>query len=92
MNGYNFPVISLEVEGMKHSIKVALSKYSTEISAEIQSAVDDYCNSENIKFVIEQAVFKEINECIKIAVHDFYASGEGREIIKESVIKRLKEN
>ena len=80
-----FPVIRLEVEGMRHTIKVALSEYAARMDADIQAAVDAYCDPKNIRAVVDDIASKEIKAAIQGEVERYFRSGFGRAAIREAV-------
>lgn len=88
----NVPIITLQVEGMKHAIKVALSKYTAAVDEMVQAAVDKYCEPENIRYVVFQATTAAIDACVKESVKGFFGyGGKGRKYILEEVERRLTE-
>lgn len=88
----NIPVIKLEVEGMKHAISVALSKYAVQMDEQVQAAVDKYCEPENIQYVISTTATQAIDAAVKDIVKGFFAyGGKGRKYVKEEVERRLTE-
>jgi hypothetical protein len=86
------PAISLTVEGMRHTLKVALSKYTAELDQMVQEAVDKYCEPENIRFVVSQAASHAIDAAVKEGIKGFFGyGGKGRKYILEEVERRLTE-
>jgi len=77
---------------MKHTIMHAFSEYMTNLDSDIQAAVEAYCGDENIKRVISQAVSTEIDAAIKEVVHNYYRYGDGKELIKSAVARKLSED
>jgi len=86
------PVISLEISGMAHTIKTALTNHMVEIDSYVQEAVDKYCEPENIRYVVTTQARAAIDECVKQCIKSFFAyGGKGRKYIKEEVDRRLTE-
>jgi hypothetical protein len=73
-----YPVIRLEVQGMKHAIQIALSEHLIKMDMDIQSAIDRVCTPTNISAIVFDAA------------QNFYRYGDGREAIKEAVERQLK--
>lgn len=88
----NVPIITLQVEGMKHAVSVALSKYTATLDKQVQEAVDKYCEPENIRYVVSTAATAAIDAAVKECVKGFFGyGGKGRKYIKEEVERRLTE-
>lgn len=64
-DGAMFPVISLEVQGMKYAIKRALSEEAMKIDANVQAAVEKYCSEENINYIVQEEVKKALDTAVK---------------------------
>jgi hypothetical protein len=84
------PIIRLEVEGMKHGILVALSEYAAKVDADIQAAVERYCQPENIARVVQAAAERSIDIAIKEEIDRFFRFGDGRRAISAAVEEQLK--
>ena len=84
-----FPVISLELEGMRHSLKVALSEYAVQMDSQLQAAVDSYCEPTHLKAVISTIVANEIDRAVKEEVERFFRYGNGRYQVREAVNAQL---
>lgn len=91
MYSSSVPIIRLEVDRMKYAICTALTQYEAQLSVEIQAAVDEYCKPENIDKVISSAVSETLSGVLRQEVEDFFRKGDGRDIVREAVYKRLKE-
>ena len=85
----NIPIIKLEIEGMRQTIQTALTEYALQFDSMVKEALDSYCTEENIKAIIDTTTRNTLNAVIREEVRSFYVHGEGREIIKEAVVKRL---
>ncbi len=87
----NIPILRLELEGMKFSLYRALDKYQVEWNKMVRNSIERYCNEENLQLVIDRVVEREINDAIQEEVENFYKYGEGRNIIREIIVKKLQE-
>ncbi|MBM5575853.1 hypothetical protein [Deefgea sp. CFH1-16] len=83
------PLIRLEVEGMKHTICVALQQHLLQMDEQIKASVDAICQPDHIAKIIEETASREIKTAIESEVRNFYNYGKGREAIKEAVNKAL---
>lgn len=87
------PIITLEVEHMKHQIKTALCEYETMLSKEIQDAVDAYCTPENVRRVVADAVKRTVDDSLKEELHHYFRYGAGHHallsVIRESLDKHI---
>lgn len=85
----NVPVITLEIQAMKHSIKTVISEYSAQIDAEVQAAVDAFCTPENIREVVRHSAKQAIEQAIRETVHQYFAFGAGRKQVADKVQEQL---
>ena len=87
----NIPVIRLELEGMKHSILTALHEVAVGMDADIQQAVNDFCEQGHLRKVIQDAVKREITAAIEKNIASYFRYGDGNKAIQEMVDKMRKE-
>lgn len=86
----NVPIIRLEVEHMKYSIRTALLEHKAKMDADIQTALDAYCNSDNLSRIINETVVSCINEAVKEEIRSMFSDSEpGRAAIREAVKKYM---
>ncbi len=86
----SMPIITLQVEAMKCTIKAALLEHAAQMDQDIQAAVDAYCKPENIGAVVRQTALTEINEAVKEEVRNFFRySANGRKAIREAVREHM---
>jgi predicted methyltransferase MtxX (methanogen marker protein 4) len=86
------PIIRLEVEGIKHTVEVALSEYSASMDADIQLAIADALTPEHVLSVVSSEVQKHMDAAIRTAVESFFRyNGSGAEFIKNAVHARLEQ-
>lgn len=86
------PLIRLDVQNMRHSMAVALSKYTTELDETLQAALEAYCTPQNLERVIQSEVTKVLDQVIREEVKNWFIYGEGRKAIKEAVEKKLRDS
>jgi hypothetical protein len=88
----NLPIIRLEVEGMKHSMRVALMEHASKVDKSVLAAVEEYCTPQNIDSVVRQAATAALDACVREEVRSFFGhSGNGRIAVREAVQQRLDE-
>ena len=88
----NIPIISLQVEGMKHVVKMALTKEAAALDAAVQKAVDDYCTEGNINAIVRREAIAQVDAALKEEVRNFFTwSNGGRLAIREAVTEHLNE-
>jgi len=86
------PIICrLEVEGMKHSILTALSKYNLQIDEYVNEAVEELCTQENIKRIIDDTVSEIIPRVIKDSLQSLFLYGPVREAIDKAIKEKFSE-
>ena len=86
----NIPIISLEIQGMRHTIKTALMREAALLDASIQKAVDDYCTEGNINDIVRREARLQLDAALKEEVKNFFSySGPGRQAVRESVLEYL---
>jgi hypothetical protein len=85
----NIPVIKFEIEGIRTSVGVMLSKYALEMDQQIQDAVDNFCKSDVIERIITETTNTAIKATIESEIGDFFRYGNGRKAIKEAVQNQL---
>lgn len=83
------PVIRLTLERMELSILQAFSQMQTQMDVDIQLAVAAYCEPDNIKRVVADAVKTALDRQIRQEVEDFYRRGRGQQTIRKAVIDQL---
>jgi len=86
------PIIKLEVEHMRHTMAIALSKYTAQLDETLQSAIEAYCTPENLERIIYEETNRVLGRVIKEEVQNWFVYGEGRKAIKDAVEKRLGDN
>ncbi len=88
----NIPIISLEVQGMKHTMKLALMEHAALLDKSIQQAVEDYCTEGNIQAIVQREARLQLDAALKEEVRRFFDwSGQGRAAVREAVMEALNE-
>lgn len=86
----NLPIIRLEVKGMRQQIAIAFTQFQLSQDAMVKDAIAKVCTPENVQRVIDEAVEKELESGIRTTVEDFYRYGDGRKLVTDLVIAKLK--
>ena len=89
----NYPIVRIEFESMKHSLKVALGEHICKLDTDIQDALDKYCSKENMSYLIN----KEVKQAVDIAVKEeivrmFQWNSHGRAAIRAEIEKFAEEH
>lgn len=84
-----YPMIRLEIQGMKHAVQVALSDYAAKMNSEIQAAIEAACTAQHITAIIEETARREVDSAIRQEIERFFRYGDGRETIKAAVAAML---
>lgn len=85
-----FPVVTLEVQGMRAELKKAFLGYVAGLSSEIQEAIDLACSPENVKLIVAREVAHAVNEAVREEVERFYKEGPGRRAVRDAVNEKLR--
>lgn len=84
-----FPVVSLELAGMRASVKTALNEYLTGLKDQVAEAVDRVCTPEHVKALVDREVASVLNSVVRDEVERFYRQGNGRETVRQVIEERL---
>lgn len=85
----NIPVIRLEVQGMKHTMQVAVTEYLAKMDEDIQRAVETVCTPENVAQIIRTHAQAAIDDVLKREISNYFLYGQGREAVKAAVTAQL---
>ena len=85
----NMPIIRLTVQGMEHSIQIALSEHSVQMDKDIQAAVKEFCEPGNITKIISKEVNFRLNDAIQKRVESYFKYGDGGQLIDDIVRRSL---
>ncbi len=92
MHNMNIPIITLEVERMKHTICVALAEHTVAMDSNVQAAIEAYCTDENIAAIVRRAAMEAIDAAVKEEVRSFFQWNKpGRQAVREAVFQYLDE-
>lgn len=87
--GDTIPILRFEVEGMKHSMLLALSNHAVEMDKLIRDAVEQFCTEENLQRVLNEATNRCLKAAIDSEIEQFFRYGKGREAVKRAVAETL---
>lgn len=91
MNDRSMPILTIQLDEMRRSMRASLMQSSDEINRIIQITVDAFCTEENLKNIINEQVRRIIPEIIKKEIESFFRHGPGGEEIKNTVAQSLRE-
>lgn len=86
------PIIKLEVEHMRHTLAVALSEYTLQFDDILQKTINEFCAPGNLQRIMNDEANKVLDQVIRDEVKNWFWTGEGREVIKKAVYKKLSDN
>ncbi|CAB4159192.1 hypothetical protein UFOVP707_61 [uncultured Caudovirales phage] len=86
----NIPIITLQVEGMKHTVRTALMREAAALDKGVQDALDKLCTEERIAAIVEEEARRQIEAALKEEVQSFFRwSAAGRAAVREAVHEHL---
>ncbi|MFY7917017.1 MAG: hypothetical protein ACOVPA_20390 [Rubrivivax sp.] len=86
----NLPIISLEIHGMKNTIKVALTEQAALMDKHLNEALEKMCTEESVAGIVEQEARRQIELALKEEVQNFFRwSSNGRAAVREAVHEHL---
>ena len=74
---------------MSRTLEIALSEYTLQLDQHLQVAIDKFCTPENLASIIETEAYRTMDEIVKDEVNAWFIYGDGKQIIREAVEKRL---
>jgi len=81
------PIITLELEGIKHSVRKCIMNTEIETDKAFNAAVDHAINSFDFQGEVTRATHKAISD----AVNSHFSYGEGYKTIRDTVDKAMKQ-
>jgi len=86
----NVPIITLQVEGMKNTIKTALMEQVVAMDSAVQAALDKLCTEEQVAAIVEQEARRQIDAALKEEVQNFFRwNNAGRAAVRQAVHEHL---
>lgn len=86
----NVPIITLEIQGMKNTIKTALMQEAAAMDKGVQDALDRLCTEENVARIVNEEARRQIEAALKEEVQNFFRwSAAGRMAVREAVHEHL---
>jgi hypothetical protein len=85
----SIPIVRLTLERMEFSILAALSEYEAKLDEDLQAAVKEFCQPENVKLIIGRHVREALDRTIREEVETFYRIGPGRAKVREAIYEAL---
>lgn len=88
----SIPFIRLSVDGLRQEMVAALTEHQAQMDADLREAVEQYCQTENIKAIIHKAARDALEHAITEEVKHFFHFGDGRKAVAEAVKESLLSN
>lgn len=85
---HDFPIIKIEIEGIKQNICHAISDNNKEINQAVENEISRAIDAIDIKSLVKSGV----QDCIQSAIKDYFNFGSGRRTIKDVVFNALNEH
>ena len=92
MTNFELPLITLRMEGFRHSVCMMLADLNMEIDQHLKASVEAQLSDENVHAMIEETAKREVDKAIRSSIEEFFAFGEGRDAIRDAVQAKLKES
>lgn len=86
---FNMPMVRIELEGMKHQIVHALASHNEEIEKAIEEQLAATIKTFPFEETVRQLAREVISASIKEALEYYFKYGEGRDVVKKSILERL---
>lgn len=87
---FNLPIITLEIQGMKHTMKLALMREAAAMSTAVQEAVERMCTEENVARIVQEEARRQLEVALKEEVQSFFRwTANGRAAVREAVHEHL---
>lgn len=88
-----FPVIRLEIEGMKHTVRQCLSEYAARMDSDVQAAINAAITPGNISRIVTESAAREVKQAIESEIRRFFTyDSEGAQFIRHAVDRELREH
>ena len=88
----SLPILRLELQGMQATITRALLEHQSGIHKEMEKAVAEFCQPENISSIVHRIAKSALEQAIKREVEHFFLHGDGRgavaKAVKEAILKK----
>ena len=78
-------VIKVRLESLGKQLQGMIAVHSAEIQQQVQNSVDNFCEPENLKRVIQSEVSERIKEKLSESIKDYFGYGDGSRFIKKQL-------
>lgn len=82
---HGMPIIRMEIQGMRETLVAALSEHRALIDRDVQSAVEHFCESDQITLMVSQTVQDTLKKVLAETIQYHFQYGQGREDIDRAV-------
>ena len=87
---YEFPIVKLELQGMKQSIAIAFAQYQNEISESVSAQLEEVINNFDYAQAVKDCARQILKQSIEESVKSFFFYGGGREAIRDVIKEAFK--
>ncbi len=88
----SLPIITLSVDQIRHSMKIALSEYTAQLDSHLQEAIERFCTPENLRRIVETEAAQTLDQVLREEVKRWFITGDGRQVIRAAVEKKLSDD
>lgn len=88
----NLPIVRIEIESMRHSLKAMLSEHAQALDESMRQAVDEALKPENVAQFLQEQVRIQMRAAISDEIQRAFGyTSAGRAAIREAVMLHLEE-
>lgn len=80
-----FPMIRLELQGMKQTILHAFRGYQLNIDKTVKESLDRVCSDGGIERLIDEQVREQVEKAVKSKIKEFFGWGDGSKAIEAAL-------
>ncbi len=86
----NRPIVTIQIERMRHTMSMMLSEQQLDISAEVERALSRECTPEKIQQIVDDSAREAVSKAVADAVkHWWMTSDTGQSLIKAAIVERM---
>lgn len=85
----NYPILTLEIENMRQSVKTAFGGYLDEFRLAIEKELERICTDSYINAFLHEEVEKLLNQTMNEEIRSYFEYGEGRRKIRKVVESKM---
>lgn len=88
----NLPIITLQIQEMKRTMSMMLTKEAAALDASLRRALEEFCTEENLNSIVRAEATRQLEEAVKQEVRNFFSfSAAGRVAVREAIHEFLED-